>query len=334
MTEFTPVFADLVAERTRTVGGGALVLDGAAPGHRRFAGAVPAGSRFFYALAEPASEGWEVGRGTLLPDGTIAREPTGSSAGGAALPLRAGEKTVTLTVAAEWLAGRAAAGASAGVQVFPGPGAWGRQRAADGTAHDLPHLGARGEIECALPTHGAGAPATNAFGVKASETLAPPSAVAGGFLRYVQLGAPLTGHLSAEQVKGEVNGIFRRTLWNATTNGRAFAELRAGGGTALVAFNIPTKDWTCGVDAFDGRWKVSASKEDFTAPALSFERATRTAVFGGPARLQAVAKAALPAAATAGAGALLWVTDKADGAGPAMSDGTSWRVVALGAAVA
>jgi hypothetical protein len=48
----------------------------------------------------------------------------------------------------------------------------------------------------------------------------------------------------------------------------------------------------------------------------------------GVMRLRAITKAGLPSAATAGAGALVHVTDESGGATPAFSDGTNWRRVA------
>lgn len=56
-------------------------------------------------------------------------------------------------------------------------------------------------------------------------------------------------------------------------------------------------------------------------------RADKSAVFGGTLRLASYAVASLPAAATAGAGALAFVPNAAGGASVAFSDGTNWRNV-------
>src|SRR3546814_13264016 len=47
----TPFFADLVREMCQEGGTGPLTPSGAVPGHRRFAGAVPADTRFHYHVA-------------------------------------------------------------------------------------------------------------------------------------------------------------------------------------------------------------------------------------------------------------------------------------------
>lgn len=97
-------FADLVREETWAVGAGDLPLDGALPGHRRFADAVPAGVRFHYAIAGVTEPGeWEVGEGEL--DGAaLVRAPISSSTGGDAVDFSPGLKTVALTVLADWFA--------------------------------------------------------------------------------------------------------------------------------------------------------------------------------------------------------------------------------------
>lgn len=99
-------FADLVRETSTATGNGALVLGGATPGHRRFADAVPDGARFHYAIAGVTHENqWEIGEGELLA-GALVRHRILASPTDAAIDFAAGLKTVTLTVAADWFAGR------------------------------------------------------------------------------------------------------------------------------------------------------------------------------------------------------------------------------------
>lgn len=99
-------FADLVRETSTATGTGALTLGGATPGHRRFADAVPAGARFHYAIAGVTHEDqWEVGEGELLT-GALVRHRVLASATGSVIDFAAGLKTITLTVAADWFAGR------------------------------------------------------------------------------------------------------------------------------------------------------------------------------------------------------------------------------------
>jgi len=49
--------------------------------------------------------------------------------------------------------------------------------------------------------------------------------------------------------------------------------------------------------------------------------------FGLPARLRSYTVSSLPAAANAGAGAMVYVSNENGGAVPAFSDGTNWRRV-------
>lgn len=101
-------FADLVRETSTATGTGALALGGATPGHRRFADAVPAGARFHYAIAGVTHEDqWEVGEGEFLA-GALVRHHVLASPSGTAIDFTTGLKTVTLTVAADWFAGREA----------------------------------------------------------------------------------------------------------------------------------------------------------------------------------------------------------------------------------
>jgi hypothetical protein len=101
----TLFFADLVREVSHGTGAGDLALEGALPGHRRFADAVPPGARFHYAIAGITDPGqWETGEGELGSGNSLLRTPLASSAGGAAVAFSQGLKTVALTVAAAWFA--------------------------------------------------------------------------------------------------------------------------------------------------------------------------------------------------------------------------------------
>ncbi|HEY0115708.1 MAG TPA: hypothetical protein VGB54_08305 [Allosphingosinicella sp.] len=103
----TLFFADLVREVSSSTGAGDFVLGGALPGHRAFAGVVPAGARFHYAIAgvtKPSE--WETGEGEIGSGGTLVRSPLASSAGGELVDFSAGLKAVALTVAAAWYAGQ------------------------------------------------------------------------------------------------------------------------------------------------------------------------------------------------------------------------------------
>ena len=96
---YQPKFVDLVRNFTSTTGTGNIVLGAAVTGFRSLGGAVAAGDQFYYCIMgndRPAER--EVGRGTLMANGTVARQPIG----GAATNFTSGTKTIALVVAAEW----------------------------------------------------------------------------------------------------------------------------------------------------------------------------------------------------------------------------------------
>lgn len=96
---FTPKFVDLVRNSTATVGTGPIALGAAADGYKGFAQACAPGDQFYYCIQgidRPTES--EVGRGTMLPDGTIARDPIS----GTPTNFRSGVKTIALVAAAEW----------------------------------------------------------------------------------------------------------------------------------------------------------------------------------------------------------------------------------------
>lgn len=102
----TPFFADLVRELAQEGGTGPLTPAGAVPGHRRFAGSVPADVSFHYAVAGIAQPGqWETGLGHLDSGGRLVRDSiAASSANGARVDFAPGLKTIALTVGADWFA--------------------------------------------------------------------------------------------------------------------------------------------------------------------------------------------------------------------------------------
>ncbi|WP_370309620.1 tail fiber domain-containing protein [Sphingobium abikonense] len=97
--------AELVRELCHDEGTGPLALSGAAAGYRRFADAVGAGAPFPYVIVGAGdAPQWEAGSGVLDEAGRLVRTPSASSASGAAVDFGPGEKRVTLTPDAAWIA--------------------------------------------------------------------------------------------------------------------------------------------------------------------------------------------------------------------------------------
>src|SRR5438270_6626171 len=96
---FAPKFVDLVRNVTTTVGTADFVLGSAATGFTSFTAALQPGDSFYYSaigIDKPAER--EVGRGTLLSGGVIARDPIG----GVKTNFSNGTKSIALIAAAEW----------------------------------------------------------------------------------------------------------------------------------------------------------------------------------------------------------------------------------------
>ncbi len=105
-------------------------------------------------------------------------------------------------------------------------------------------------------------------------------------------------------------------------------QVRNTGGVGGASF-IMTDDASGG----DWKFKITGSgdfklrNETTSEDVLKIDTATMVTSFFGPVKLETYAVAALPGAATAGAGAQVFVSDETGGAVPAFSDGTDWRRV-------
>jgi len=96
---FQPKFVDLVRNFTTTQGTGNFVLGAAVAGYSSLASAIATGERFYYCamgVDKPAER--EVGRGTMMANGTVAREPIS----GPPINFSNGQKSIALVVAADW----------------------------------------------------------------------------------------------------------------------------------------------------------------------------------------------------------------------------------------
>ena len=98
---FQPKFADLVRNYTTSSGTDDFVLGPAVNGFASFADACAVGDHFYYSALGVDNPGdTEVGRGTLLAGGVIARDPFS----GKRTNFKTGTKSVALVAAAEWFA--------------------------------------------------------------------------------------------------------------------------------------------------------------------------------------------------------------------------------------
>jgi hypothetical protein len=96
---FQPKFFDLVRNYTDTEGTDDFLLGAAATGFTSFVDACQPGDQFYYsAVGVEKPDEREVGRGTLLTGGVVAREPVG----GVKTAFSSGSKSLALVAASEW----------------------------------------------------------------------------------------------------------------------------------------------------------------------------------------------------------------------------------------
>ncbi len=139
--------------------------------------------------------------------------------------------------------------------------------------------------------------------------------------------------------KSSINstGTVDFTSWNLG-GGHSYlsAWVAVGNGDAATVYNVNGGGiWTAGLDnSDDDAYVVSQNNGLGSNNAMRLDRTTLRHDFGGPARLKSYTVAGLPSASTAGAGALVYVSNASGGPTLACSDGTNWKVVAaLGATV-
>ena len=151
-------------------------------------------------------------------------------------------------------------------------------------------------------------------------------ASASAFARMVFKGAKARGTLSAPEaaVSGDLTFTLLGAVYDgATTRGTASIEMRVDG--AVSSGVAPQRiEFMTGADAVrTERMRITSGGNvgvGKTAPTTKLD-------VDGAVRVKSYAKAALPSASSAGAGAIVHVADEAGGSVLAFSDGAGWRRV-------
>lgn len=116
------------------------------------------------------------------------------------------------------------------------------------------------------------------------------------------------------------------SLFNHDGAGHRLVINRNGAGdTASIVFQTGFSGRAEMGLAGDDAWRLKLSEDGLNWLEALSARASGELALGGPIRLCGVAVSALPDPAEAGPGSLIFVTDAADGAIPAFSDGAAWR---------
>jgi hypothetical protein len=212
------------------------------------------------------------------------------------------------------------------------------QRNHAGTGHNnLPFTNARDELAVEQPLFGLASKLTvnNAL---VDFTLSGGATFPTGSIGFRLAGTAATGaNVNPWKTSIDSTGTVDFTSWNLGGGNSYFsAWVSTTGGDAAMYFNVNGGGkWTAGLDnSDDDSYAIAQGGLLGTNNALRLDRTTLRADFGGPAKLKSYTVATLPSASTAGAGALVYVSDASGGPTVACSDGTNWRVVAaLGAVV-
>lgn len=143
----------------------------------------------------------------------------------------------------------------------------------------------------------------------------------------------VTGDFNSIDVSGAISGKMTHNLYNnAGTVLVNLAVLNGAGSDAIIGF---TNDggggsFSLGYDNTGDTLRCEGSYRSVGNDSNLYWECQPTAgvtYFAKPPKLPSRAKAALPAAATVGAGAMAFCTDESGGAVPVFSDGTDWRRV-------
>lgn len=205
---------------------------------------------------------------------------------------------------------------------------------AAGTSYiSLPFLNASNQIQ-----FNAGAYVVNSVAGTPAFDMVPAALTAGQPIIRVN-GGTLTaaGTIDVINAVMYVNGAMRGILQNNYNGTNSGAEVRlhalygnSGCDTKLVwenfGINGTASAFSAGIDQSDNaKWKLSAANALGSNDRITVD--ANAVAMGLPARLKSHSVAALPNAATSGAGAMIYVSDESGGAVPAFSDGTNWRRV-------
>lgn len=134
----------------------------------------------------------------------------------------------------------------------------------------------------------------------------------------------VTGKALTHMISTTATIALNFQVGTGSTNDAAVFFTNQGGGTS----------WVIGYDNSDGdKLKFENNYQTIGGSNVYFELDASIGVtrFAKPPKLPSYTVAGLPAAGTVGAGAMAWCSNLSGGAGPVMSDGTNWKVIALGA---
>lgn len=207
--------------------------------------------------------------------------------------------------------------------------------AAGTAAIPLPFINSRDEMQIAGPIliSGTANATTNAL-IATSATLAANQSAFNFAVANV-----VTGSIFGCVLQGNCTEDFASLIQQGNTGANAHAVsihriLQTSAGDAFSRYEVNgVSYWSAGLDNSDGdKFKISHNATLGTNDRVTID--TATVAFGLPAKLPSFATAGAPSAATAGAGSLIYVTN-GDSGSPclAVSDGTNWRRVALGATI-
>lgn len=187
--------------------------------------------------------------------------------------------------------------------------AWLKQFNAAGNAQlNLPYINAQNHLEEAQPTYGTlNTWDTNALGIYSAWSRLCGSVPNNARMHYLSAGGGSLATCTAYEAEITASTVAISVLRNAHASGDARQKIETiGTGNPTLQFS---------------RTYVEANIT-WNGTTIAFDK---------PPKLPSFTLAGLPSASTAGAGSMAWCSNLSGGAGPVMSNGTDWKVIALGA---
>ena len=155
---------------------------------------------------------------------------------------------------------------------------------------------------------------------------------ADGYLARKDYGNAVAGDVNADYSSGQASGALQSLIENYGSGNAMFGAHSWTGDAVFKAWRQGGATWTFGLKGSDDNFHLSRSGSLGSNDVLVAD--ANKLSFKLPPLLPSTTVAAAPSAATAGAGAAIYVSD-GDSGSPclAVSDGTTWRRIALGAAI-
>lgn len=213
-----------------------------------------------------------------------------------------------------------------------------KQRNAAGNAYlNLPYINGSDDLVIARPISAQGSRSATIGGFAQFQLNGPSN---GDVILGLAVAGTAVNTVTGFNVAGPANFALKANVYNTGTGDAVYTAMvgAADGRDPLFEWNVNGGSAFCaGIDNSDSdMFKFAASSElNGTNLVYTVDPTNLNMVFAKPVKVPSHTVANAPSASTYGAGSLIYVTDgNAGSACLAVSDGTNWKVLALGATIA